>query len=657
MLFFMLGYVLYFIFFFFVFSILTQFAAGTSSKPLSYWCNNTETYNSNSSYGSNVESLLSDLTTYASRGYRFYNSTAGVGNATAYGQFMCRADVSATVCARCVKNGGVDIEQPCPVYKTVVIWYDECVLRYSGRSMFGKLDQTYPVVLYSQYDPRPDRFMRWVDMALSKTVNRITGKSFAFGEDKFNGNETIYTAGQCTPDLSASDCEECLTSAAQNLVAEAANSVLYQSCNVRYEVYPFYNVTAAFPPPLPPPALPPRVHPPLPGTRAPSGNKGNNSTKTITIVVVIIIGIIILIIAARCLLKIQNSKKGNDKLQHTDVISILSEEFSQYDYGTIQAITNNFSSQSIVGEGGYGFVYKGKLPDGQEVAIKRLSKSSEQGVQEFKNEVEVVAKLQHKNLVKLLGFCSDGEERILVYEFVPNKSLDYFLFDPQNQHLLDWSRRYKIIGGIARGLLYLHEDSRLRIIHRDLKASNILLDTNMNPKISDFGTAKIFMLDQTEENTCRIVGTYGYMPPEYALYGEFSVKSDIFSFGVLLLEIISGMKNRRFFLIKGTKHLLSYAWERWKDGTPLEILDPALTESYKVEELIQCIHIGLLCVQEYPEERPTMPEVMLMLSSYSICSWPKPSEPAFYRSGSDGMPIEYSAPLDNVTSLSEPSPN
>ncbi|KAL0012410.1 hypothetical protein SO802_007518 [Lithocarpus litseifolius] len=182
-------------------------------------------------------------------------------------------------------------------------------------------------------------------------------------------------------------------------------------------------------------------------------------------------------------------------------------ESSQFHFSTIRAATNNFTDENILGKGGFGIVFKGNLLNGQEIAVKRLSRNSQQGDFEFKNEVLLVAKLQHRNLVRLLGFCLEGNERLLIYEFVPNRSLDYYIFDPMKCAHINWERRYKIIKGIARGLLYLHEDSRLRIIHRDLKASNILLDAEMNSKISDFGMARMFVLDQTEGNTNRIVGT------------------------------------------------------------------------------------------------------------------------------------------------------
>ncbi|KAL5730898.1 non-specific serine/threonine protein kinase [Ranunculus cassubicifolius] len=190
-----------------------------------------------------------------------------------------------------------------------------------------------------------------------------------------------------------------------------------------------------------------------------------------------------------------------------DEDDIENEESQQYDLNMIKTATDDFSVANKLGQGGFGAVYKGQFLNGQEIAVKRLSKNSGQGSQEFKNEVVLLLKLQHRNLVRLLGYCMEEEEKLLIYEYLPNRSLDYYIFDPARKSLLDWERRYKIIGGIARGLLYLHEDSRLRVIHRDLKSGNILLDQEMNAKIADFGLAKLFEVDETAGNTNRIAGT------------------------------------------------------------------------------------------------------------------------------------------------------
>uniref|UniRef100_A0A6N2LYL6 Receptor-like serine/threonine-protein kinase n=2 Tax=Salix TaxID=40685 RepID=A0A6N2LYL6_SALVM len=303
-------------------------------------------------------------------------------------------------------------------------------------------------------------------------------------------------------------------------------------------------------------------------------------------------------------------------------------ELPVFDMSTLAHATDTFSDSNKLGEGGFGPVYKGILTGGQQIAVKRLSKSSGQGADEFKNEVMLIAKLQHRNLVKLLGCCIHEDERMLIYEYMPNKSLDSFIFDQTRRKLLDWRKRKNIIGGIARGLLYLHQDSRLRIIHRDIKASNILVDEELNPKISDFGLARMFGGDQTEAKTNRVVGTYGYMSPEYASKGHFSVKSDAFSFGVLVLEIVSGKTNRGFRHLDPNLNLLGHAWMLWIKGTPSELIDECLAESSNSSDIIRCIHVALLCVQQRPEDRPNMSAVVLILGSE--IPLPQPKQPGFF---------------------------
>ncbi|XP_022753638.1 G-type lectin S-receptor-like serine/threonine-protein kinase At4g27290 [Durio zibethinus] len=312
-------------------------------------------------------------------------------------------------------------------------------------------------------------------------------------------------------------------------------------------------------------------------------------------------------------------------------------EVHLFDLATLTAATDGFSPKKLIGAGGFGSVYKGSLCTGEDIAVKRLSKNSQQGLEEFKNEVVLIAKLQHRNLVRLLGYCIHGEERILVYEFMPNSSLDYFIFDQKRSALLPWKMRLDIIVGVARGLLYLHQDSRLQIIHRDLKTSNILLDHNLNAVISDFGLARTFGGAEDKARTNRVAGTYGYMSPEYAVDGEFSIKSDVFAFGVLLLEILNGKKNRSFTHPDHHHNLLGHAWLLWKKDRALELIDSCLENSYVPSQVLRCIQLGLLCVQKFPKDRPVMSCVVSWLVNEKD-KLPEPKQPGFFieRSYNDG---------------------
>ncbi|XP_076961069.1 G-type lectin S-receptor-like serine/threonine-protein kinase At4g27290 [Bidens hawaiensis] len=304
------------------------------------------------------------------------------------------------------------------------------------------------------------------------------------------------------------------------------------------------------------------------------------------------------------------------------------DELPFFSLNKIAKATKDFSFNNKIGEGGFGPVYKGVLEDGQEVAVKRLSETSQQGLDEFMNEIRTIAKLQHRNLVKLLGYCIHENELILIYEYMTNKSLDLVLFDEARSMMLDWPHRFNIINGMARGILYLHQDSRLQIIHRDLKAGNILLDADMNPKISDFGLARKFVGFDTDTKTKKVVGTYGYIPPEYAISGRFSVKSDVYSFGVLVLETVSGKKNREFSYDGHNDNLLGHAWRLYRQGRSIELMSESLRGSCIDSEVLRSIQVGLLCVQHHAEDRPTMFSVVLMLVSEGVL--PQPKQPAFF---------------------------
>ncbi|WJX59966.1 hypothetical protein P8452_45227 [Trifolium repens] len=563
--------------FFFLFCILAFFSYVTFADPPYEVCSTRNISANQSSFQNNLSNLLLSLPSNVSTSIsKFGNTSSGIGSDRVYGLYMCLDFVSNETCHKCVTNAISDIVKLCPQSEEAVVYEEFCQLRYSNKNFIGSLDVTDNIGKDNvQNISEPEKYESVVNKILNNLTKiasfNVSSNMYATGEVNFE-DKTIYALVQCTRDLSDTNCSRCLLSAIRDIPDQTSSST--------------------------------------------NQGKKNNSSK-IWMITSIAAGVGLVIIIFICYLCFVRNKRIWQS-------SKVSKDFPFFDLGSLCVATDNFSDSNMLGQGGFGPVYKGILSDGMEVAIKRLSTCSEQGSEEFINEVMLILKLQHKNLVKLLGFCVDGEEKLLVYEYLPNGSLDVVLFEQGAQ--LDWTKRVDIVNGIARGILYLHEDSRLQIIHRDLKASNVLLDYDMNPKISDFGMARIFAGSEGEANTATIVGTYGYMAPEYAMEGIYSIKSDVFGFGVLLLEIITGKRNAGFCYSKTTPSLLSYAWHLWNDGKGLELRDPLLL--CPGDQFLRYMNIGLLCVQADAFDRPTMSSVVLMLMNESVILGP-PEKPPF----------------------------
>nr|XP_018450332.1 PREDICTED: probable LRR receptor-like serine/threonine-protein kinase At1g56140 isoform X2 [Raphanus sativus] len=343
---------------------------------------------------------------------------------------------------------------------------------------------------------------------------------------------------------------------------------------------------------------------PTVGNRPPS--KGKNMTGTI---VGVIVGVVLLSILAGVVIFIIRKRRK----RYTDDEELLNMDVKPYTftYSELKSATQDFDPSNKLGEGGFGPVYKGKLNDGREVAVKLLSVGSRQGKGQFVAEIVAISAVQHRNLVKLYGCCYEGDHRLLVYEYLPNGSLDQALFGDNALHL-DWSTRYEICLGVARGLVYLHEEARLRIVHRDVKASNILLDSNLVPKVSDFGLAKLYDDKKTHIST-RVAGTIGYLAPEYAMRGHLTEKTDVYAFGVVALELVSGRPNSDENVEDEKRYLLEWAWDLHEKSREVELIDRELTE-FNMEEVKRMIGIALLCTQTSHALRPPMSRVVAMLS-------------------------------------------
>ncbi|XP_078166873.1 cold-responsive protein kinase 1-like isoform X3 [Carex rostrata] len=320
-----------------------------------------------------------------------------------------------------------------------------------------------------------------------------------------------------------------------------------------------------------------------------------------------------------------------------------------YSYKELRKATSDFSCK--IGEGGFGSVYKGRLKDGRDVAVKVLSTESRQGVKEFFTEVKVLSGIVHENLVRVYGCCVEGDHRILVYNYLENNSLAQTLLGSgssgQSNIHFNWRTRVKICLGIAMGLAYLHEEVDPHIVHRDIKASNILLDKDLNPKISDFGLARLLPPNTTHVST-RVAGTFGYLAPEYAIRGQVTRKSDVYSFGVLLMEIVSGRSNTNMKLPYEEQLLLEKTWSLFQRGELEKIIDPCLYEDLDKEEACRFLKVGLLCTQDITKLRPTMTTALRMLKGELDIDSTQISKPAIIQ---DFMQVKLTGQRPPISSL------
>ncbi|GLJ35378.1 hypothetical protein SUGI_0711500 [Cryptomeria japonica] len=614
------------------FRILLLFFVIKISSVISYtwpFCNNGSTFTDGSPYSANLNQVMTGLFRSIPKSSGFDTSSSGQAPNKVYGLLQCIGTVSVKKCLECAQQSNNSFKEVCPNYKAGLILKDDCFLRYDNYSFFSQVDLNP----YYSWE-RPDISANMDDFKattfsllynLSSLAYNPSYKGLAMGSANYSTSGSVYGLVQCWRSLSIKDCKECLFQA-RNVLEDCCSGkggaqTMSKSCMVRFDISQFFDTTQSAP--VPTNSTPPKGEIQF--------EKKYSKALIITIGVAggLILALFICLIAI-----IKRQGPGNFVRLETQLThnkercacfpesGFLLDDQQHFiiSLKTLAEATQNFHEHNKLGERSFGPVYKGTTIDGKEIAVKKLSRRCSQGNTEFINEVKLMANLDNRNLVKLLGCCAEGDERLLVYKYFPSRTLDTLLFHPEKRKQLDWQKRYNVIFGIARGLLYLHQDSNLTIIHGDIKACNIMLDEELKPKIVDFGLVRLFPGDKTR------IQTDGYMAPEYATHGQLSVKADVYSFGVLMLEIVSGRKIKDCNLPHETENLLDWAWRLHRGGDVLPMVESTIVESFLKEQVQRCIHVGLLCVQSDATVRPDMWKVNVMISTSSV-PLPNPARP------------------------------
>ncbi|XP_022152135.1 cysteine-rich receptor-like protein kinase 42 [Momordica charantia] len=548
---------------------------------------------------------MSELLTTRNWTTHFVNSTPPM-----FALSQCFHDLSHTDCLLCYAASRTTLPRCLPAL-SARIFLDGCFLRYDNYSFYKEstdpiadsLNCTSGVGEIVDGTQRVG-FVRNVGLSVG-AVTRAAMADGGFGIGEVNG---VYALAQCWGSVEPAGCRDCLDKARRsirNCLPSTEGRAMNAGCYLRYSTVKFYND----------------------GQEQPDDDDDGFSGRRAVVAIVLASAaslIISLSAVFACYTRISKFKK--EKKKQSLIPTSFKDSNLNFKYETLEKATDYFNPSSKIGQGGAGSVYKGTLPNGQIVAVKRLVFHTRQWVDEFFNEVNLIRGIQHKNLVTLLGCSIEGPESLLVYEYITNRSLDHFIFDKNKVQILNWKQRFDIIVGAAEGLAHLHEGCKIRIIHRDIKSSNVLLDENFTPKIADFGLARHFAADQTHLST-GIAGTLGYMAPEYLVRGQLTEKADVYSFGVLILEIVCGRRNSSF--VENSTPLLQAVWELYKSGRIAEAIDPCLNNDFPAREAMDVLQIGLLCTQAQASLRPSMVAIAKLLTSEGEREVEIPKQPPF----------------------------